>query len=93
MQRHEGRPRIGKSRRMRYHQMSTVLPFLCRLEANDGRYTTYRSCETSLNSPSRPGETCALRPANKQNCPTVDPNLHPVSAYITHAPGLSEASR
>lgn len=38
---------------------------------------TDRSCETFLNSPSRPGTTCALSPASKTNCPTVAPNLDP----------------
>lgn len=37
--------------------------------------STYRSCDTSLNSSSRPGDTCILRPASRQNWPTVDPKL------------------
>lgn len=45
------------------------------------RHRTYRSWETSLNSPSRPGATCALKPAKRTNCPTVDPNLYSLSAH------------
>lgn len=39
------------------------------------------SCETSLNSPSRPGATCALNPARSTNCPTVAPNLSGISTF------------